>query len=62
LALSKFGFDIFKVLTVDVLHEFELGVGRGVPAHLIRMLESLGPHLVHILNERYEKAELFSIN
>ena len=51
-ALGKFGLDVFKILMVDVLHKLELGVGKGVFAHLIRVLESLGPHELHILNER----------
>ena len=53
MALGKFGLDVFKILTVDLLHELELGVGKGVFIHLIRILESLGPHQIHILNERY---------
>lgn len=52
LALRKFGLDVFKILTVDVLHEVELGVGKAVPHHLIQILESISPQLVHILNER----------
>jgi hypothetical protein len=55
LALGKFGFDVFKILVVDLLHELELGVGKGVFTHIIWMLESLGPHEIHILNERYLK-------
>jgi hypothetical protein len=55
LALGKFGFDVFKILVVDLLHELELGVGKGVFTHIIRMLESLGPREIHILNERYSK-------
>ena len=55
MALGKFDLDVFKILTVDILHEFELGVGKAVFAHLIRMLESVGPDRVHLLNERYVK-------
>lgn len=60
LALGKFGFDIFKILMVDLLHELELGVGKGVFAHLIRVVESLGPHQIHILNERCDEVDQFS--
>ena len=52
LTLGKFGLDVFKILTVDILHEVELGVGKGATLHLVRMLESVAPHQVHILNER----------
>ena len=60
LALRKFGLDVFKILTVDVLHELELGVGRGVFSHLIRMIESVAPHLIHVLNERYDEVNASS--
>jgi len=33
--LSPHGFDIFQTLTVDLLHEFELGVWKAVFIHLI---------------------------
>jgi len=58
LALGKFGLDVFKILTVDILHEVELGVGKGVTIHLIRMLETVAPHQVHILNERCDRSGL----
>lgn len=61
LALGKFGLDVFKILTVDLLHELELGVGKGVFIHLVRMLESLGPHQIHTLNERYDAMDSLSI-
>jgi len=60
LALGKFGLDIFKILTVDVLHEFELGVGKGIFIHLVRVLESIGPQQIFALNERYYEVGLFS--
>jgi len=51
--LFKFGFNLFKILTVDLLHEFELGLGKDFFAHIIRILEFLGPEKVQIFNERY---------
>jgi len=51
LALGKFGLDVFKILTVDILHEVELGVGKGVTLHLVRMLETVAPHQVHIVEQ-----------
>ena len=62
MALGKFGLDVFKILTVDVLHEFELGVGKGVFIHLNRILESIGPHQVHTLNERYDRMDQLLID
>ena len=52
--------DVFKILVADILHELELGVGKGVFAHIIRIVESLGPHQIHILNERYDNTDLLS--
>lgn len=52
-ALFKFGFDFFKMLTVDILHEFDLGTGKDFIVHIVRILESLGPDKVQIFNERF---------
>jgi hypothetical protein len=40
------------MLTVDPLHEIEIGIWKAVFAHLIRILYSLKENLVHDLNER----------
>lgn len=40
--LGPLGFNIFPIFVVDLLHEFELGVWKGVFIHLIRMLVTLG--------------------
>ena len=61
LALRKFGLNIFKILTVNILHELELGVGKGVFIHLIQMLKSIAPHLVHTLNKRCVKVRPLSM-
>ena len=53
--LFKFGFDFFQMLTVDLLHEFELGVWKDFLTHLICILESLGPETVHTFDERYAR-------
>jgi hypothetical protein len=58
LALAKFGLNVFKILTVDILHELELGVGKSVFIHLVRMLESVAPHQIHVLNERCDEANM----
>ena len=50
--LSSFGFDFHKMLTVDVLHEVELGVWKALFAHLMRMLHACGADKVHELDRR----------
>lgn len=39
--LGIFGFCIFTMLVVDLLHEFELGVWKAIFSHLLCMVESL---------------------
>ena len=39
--LGTFGFCVFVMLVVDLLHEFELGIWKAILSHLLRMLESL---------------------
>lgn len=41
------------MLVVDIMHEFELGIWKGVLTHLIRMLHSLDRSKIMLLNERY---------
>lgn len=50
--LSGFGFDFFKMLTVDLLHEYDLGVWKDFFTHIIRILEFRGPEIVQTFNER----------
>ncbi|KAI0074001.1 hypothetical protein K474DRAFT_1685932 [Panus rudis PR-1116 ss-1] len=49
---SNVAFDPFSFLTVDLLHEFELGVWKSVFTHLIRMLVAMGGEGIQKLNER----------
>lgn len=51
--LSPFGFDFHRMLTVDLLHEVELGVWKALLMHLIRMLHTCGADKVHAFDERY---------
>ncbi|KAI0037921.1 hypothetical protein FA95DRAFT_1585536 [Auriscalpium vulgare] len=51
--LSPFGFDLFPMLVVDLMHEFELGVWKAVFTHLIRILVAVGGDTVQKLNERF---------
>jgi hypothetical protein len=38
--LSHLRFDIFAALTVDLMHEFELGVWKSLFTHLLRLLDA----------------------
>ena len=49
-SLSPTGFDLFRMLVIDLLHEFELGVWKAIFAHLLRLLDSLKPSMVHELD------------
>lgn len=40
------------MLVVDLMHEMELGVWKGLLIHLIRILQALGPALVNELDRR----------
>lgn len=48
-------FDPSKMLVVDLMHEFELGVWKMLFTHLIRLLYASpdGAARVELLNERY---------
>jgi hypothetical protein len=50
--LFKHGLDYHTMLMPDLLHEFGLGVWKAVFMHLIRVLFSLGDHLVAELDAR----------
>jgi len=50
--LSEFGFNFFKILTVDLLHEYELGLWKDFFTHIIRILEFLGRDKVQTFDER----------
>ncbi|KIN98947.1 hypothetical protein M404DRAFT_156535 [Pisolithus tinctorius Marx 270] len=59
--LGPFGLDIFAIITVDLLHEFELGVFKSVFKHLLRLLHSISPDTVISLDKRYDRT-LFNFN
>jgi hypothetical protein len=46
------GFNLFSMLLVDILHEFELGVWKSLFIHLLRMLQALDPSLINELDRR----------
>jgi hypothetical protein len=39
--LQPYGAEMFPILVVDLLHEFELGVWKAVFTHLIRVLHAI---------------------
>lgn len=45
-------FNIFAILLVDLLHEFEAGVWRAIFAHLVRLLIAIKGTALDELNER----------
>lgn len=49
---SNFKFDVFLMLVVDLMHEFELGVWKALLTHLIRMLYAVGTHAVNTFNTK----------
>jgi hypothetical protein len=56
--MEKLGpdFNLPRMLVVDFMHEFELGVWKTLLIHLIRILHAAAPggRLVAILDERYD--------
>ncbi|KAI5821824.1 hypothetical protein K523DRAFT_221291, partial [Schizophyllum commune Tattone D] len=57
--LTRFHFNIFEMLVVDIMHEFELGVWKSALTHLIRMLHSLDRSKIMLLNERFRNVPTF---
>ena len=45
--------DIYSLLTVDLLHEFELGVWKALFTHIIRILAAHSPNSVNELDRRW---------
>ncbi|KAF7300199.1 hypothetical protein MKEN_01343700 [Mycena kentingensis (nom. inval.)] len=57
--LFPLGVNYYSLLTVDLMHEFELGVWKSLFIHLIRMCVYFGPETVHALNRRYRAVPPF---
>ncbi|KIO07303.1 hypothetical protein M404DRAFT_136171 [Pisolithus tinctorius Marx 270] len=51
--LGPLGLDVYSIVTVDLLHEFELGIFKSVFRHLLRLLYVIHPDTVIQLNEQY---------
>ncbi|KIJ65337.1 hypothetical protein HYDPIDRAFT_28047, partial [Hydnomerulius pinastri MD-312] len=58
-SLFEFGFNLFAMLVVDLLHEFELGVWKAIFTHLLRILDSLKGAKLHELDRRYRQVPSF---
>lgn len=50
--LARFGFNVFNIFPVDLMHEIELGVWKALLIHLFRILESANENLLHELDKR----------
>ncbi|TFK47770.1 hypothetical protein OE88DRAFT_1714347 [Heliocybe sulcata] len=50
--LSRFGFNVFSVLVIDLLHEFELGVWKATFTHLLQILYAQGDDAIQRLNQQ----------
>ncbi|KAG1886701.1 hypothetical protein F4604DRAFT_1917521 [Suillus subluteus] len=57
--LAKFGFNLFVLFVVDLLHEFEIGVWKAIFTHLIRILHATTGNSVQDLNEQYRMVPTF---
>ncbi|KIJ57457.1 hypothetical protein HYDPIDRAFT_64582, partial [Hydnomerulius pinastri MD-312] len=59
--LGSLGFNLFCMLVVDLMHEFELGVWKALFIHLIRILSAakVGDVLVSELDRRYRMVPTF---
>lgn len=49
---AEFGFDVYRMLVPDLMHEFELGVWKSTLTHLVRILVAAGGACVQDLDER----------
>ena len=59
--LASLGFNLFCMLVVDLMHEFELGIWKVLFTHLIRILSAAkaGETLVSELDRRYRMVPTF---
>ena len=51
--LSGFGVNFYEMFAPDLMHEFELGVWKGVFKHLMRILSAQGKGTLETFNARY---------
>ncbi|KAJ3533934.1 hypothetical protein NMY22_g7130 [Coprinellus aureogranulatus] len=56
---SPYGFNLFDMLTSDVMHEVELGVWKSLFIQLLRLLDVSPSHPAHILDSRFRQVPTF---
>lgn len=59
--LAHLNFNLYPMLVVDLMHEFELGVWKNLFTHLIRMLYASNLALVHEVDQRYVQVKMLFI-
>ncbi|KAI0055445.1 hypothetical protein BV25DRAFT_1921798 [Artomyces pyxidatus] len=57
--LSPLGFDMFPMFVVDLMHDWELGVGKSLLLHLIRILEAQNENLLVEFDARFRQVPSF---
>ncbi|KAF7371652.1 hypothetical protein MVEN_00021000 [Mycena venus] len=57
--LAAHGFNFYSMFVLDLLHEVELGGWKSLFAHLVRILQAEGEHLVDELDARFRKVPTF---
>ncbi|KAJ3887325.1 hypothetical protein GG344DRAFT_80858, partial [Lentinula edodes] len=55
-------FNLSRMLVVDLMHEFELGVWKALFSHLIRILYAVGQQYVEELNHRFRQMPTFGFD
>ncbi|KAI0704524.1 hypothetical protein C8T65DRAFT_578127 [Cerioporus squamosus] len=50
--LAQYGFDVYDMLVPDLMHEFDLGVWKGIFIHLMRLLHAQGDLVVKEFDRR----------
>jgi hypothetical protein len=48
------GLNVHSLLTVDLLHEFELGVWKALFTHILRIITAYSAKSLHELDKRYD--------
>jgi hypothetical protein len=59
--LSHFDFNLYPMLVVDLMHEFEQGVWKNLFTHLLRILQASDPALVIELDRRCDTLIILNI-
>ncbi|KAJ3925766.1 MAG: hypothetical protein NXY57DRAFT_906685 [Lentinula lateritia] len=55
-------FNLLRMLVIDLMHEFELGVWKALFSHLIRILYAVGQQYVEELNHRFHQMPTFGFD